>query len=191
MISDKRRWEERFRTKAVALGREPNYFLKKCIRFLPKGRALDLASGEGRNAVFLAQHGFEVDAVDISEAGLWKTQALAEKRGVKVRTILADLDAYSIKRGWYDLIVDLYFLDRKIIPKIREGLKKGGMVLFETYLLEHRNLHADGPKNPKYLLKPNEALHLFESFRILFYREGIFEEGGRRKAVASLIAQRT
>jgi len=191
MKSDQRRWDQRFRGKKFAFGKKANSFLRKYIALLPKGKVLDLAAGEGRNAVFLAQHGFKVDAVDISEIGLNKTQKLAQKRMVRVHTILADLDAYQIKRGDYALITNFYFLNRNIVPKMKRGLKKGGMVIFETYLLEHRRLHTGGPKNPKYFLKPNELLHLFKGFRVLVYREGIFEEGGKRKAVASLIAQKT
>jgi tellurite methyltransferase len=191
MKSDQKRWDQRFKGMKFALGKKANPFLREHIAFLPKGKALDLAAGEGRNAVFLAEHGFKVDAVDISEIGLRKTQELAGKRMVRVHTILADLDTYPIKRGEYDLITNFYFLNRNIIPRMKRGLKKGGVVIFETYLLEHRRLHSGGPKNPKYFLKPNELLPLFKGFRILVYREGIFEEGGKRKAIASLIAQKT
>jgi len=149
-----------------------------------------MATGEGRNAVFLAQNGFEVDAVDISEKGLRKARKLAREKGVKVNALLVDLDHYQIERKRYDLIANFYFLKRRLIPKIREGLKKGGKVIFETYLLEHRKLATGGPKQAKYFLKPNELLRLFKDFRILFYREGIIREGGKRKAVASLIAQK-
>ena len=149
-----------------------------------------MATGEGRNAVFLAQNGFEVDAVDISEKGLRKARKLAREKGVKVNALLVDLDHYQIERERYDLIANFYFLKRRLIPKIREGLKKGGKVIFETYLLEHRKLATGGPKQAKYFLKPNELLRLFKDFRILFYREGIIREGGKRKAVASLIAEK-
>jgi ubiquinone/menaquinone biosynthesis C-methylase UbiE len=189
MKSDQKRWDKRFEGKKFACGKEANSFLRRHIAFLPKGKALDLATGEGRNAVFLAQHGLQVDAVDISEIGLRKTQELAGKKEVQIHTILADLDTYPIKRRQYDLITSFYFLNRRLIPKMKKGLKKGGMVIFETYLLEHRKLHTGGPKNPKYFLKPNELLKLFKRFRIVFYREGIFQEGGKRKAIASLIAQ--
>jgi len=188
--ADKKRWDERFGRKEFALGKEPNPFLKKHIYLLPKGKALDMATGEGRNAVFLAQNGFEVDAVDISEKGLRKARKLAREKGVKVNALLVDLDHYQIEKDRYDLIANFYFLKRRLIPKIREGLKKGGKVIFETYLLEHRKLATGGPKQAKYFLKPNELLRLFKDFRILFYREGIIREGGKRKAVASLIAQK-
>ncbi len=149
-----------------------------------------MATGEGRNAVFLAQHGFEVDAVDISEKGLKKARKLAREKGVKVNALLVDLDHYQIERDRYDLIANFYFLKRRLIPRIRKGLKKGGKVIFQTYLLEHRTLGTGGPKQAKYFLRPNELLRFFKTFRIFFYREGIFREGGKRRAVASLIAQK-
>ena len=191
MKADQPRWDKRFGRKEFALGKEPNPFLKRHIHLLPKGRALDVATGEGRNAVFLAQNGFDVDAVDISQKGLKKAQKLAREKGVKINTFLVDLDQYPIAKERYDLIANFYFLKRSLIPRIRKGLKKGGRVVFETYLLEHRTLGVGGPKQAKYFLKPNEPLRLFRNFRILFYREGIFREGGRRKAVASLIAEKT
>ncbi len=190
MKSDQKRWDKRFGRKEFALGKEPNPFLKKHIHLLPKGRALDIASGEGRNAVFLAQNGFEVDAVDISEKGLKKARKLAREKGVKINIFLVDLDQHPIGKERYDLIADFYFLRRRLIPRIKKGLKKGGKVIFETYLLEHRKLGTGGPKQAKYFLKPNELLRLFKNLRILFYREGIFKEGGKRKAVASIIAQK-
>ena len=190
MRSDQKRWDERFGGKGFAFGKEPNPFLKKHIRLLPKGKALDIATGEGRNAVFLAQHGFEVDAVDISGVGLKKAQKFARETGVKIHALSVDLDAYKIEREKYNLIANFYFLRRSLIPKIKKGLKKGGRVIFETYILEQKNIGTEGPKDPKYFLKPNELLRLFKDCRILFYREGIFKEGGRRKAVASLIAEK-
>jgi len=190
MRSDRERWNERFKGKGFAFGKDPNPFLKKYIRFLPKGKALDLEAGEGRNAVFLAQHGFDVDAVDISRKGLIKAKKLAGEMGVKVHALIADLDTYKIEKEKYDLIANLYFLKRSLIPKIKRGLKKGGRIIFETYILEHREISAEGPKDRKYYLIPNELLWLFKDFRILFYREGIFKEGGKRKAVASLIAEK-
>jgi SAM-dependent methyltransferase len=190
MKSDQKRWDKRFTGKGCALGKEPNSFLKRHLSFIPKGRALDLAAGEGRNSVFLAQHGFVVDAVDISKIGLRKARTLAKENGVLIHAFAADLDHHEIEKERYDLITNFYFLNRRLIPKIRRGLKRGGRVIFETYLLEHRALHSGGPKNPRYFLKPNELLKLFKAFRILFYREGIFREGGKRKAIASLIAQK-
>ena len=190
MKSDQKRWDEKFTAQEYTLGTEANPFLRKHIRLLPRGKALDVATGEGKNAVFLARHGFDVEAVDISQKGLRKARRLAGEKGVQVKTVLADLDHYPIEKERYDLITDFYFLDRRLIPRIKKGLKKGGKVVFETYLTEQSSLCQDGPRNPKYLLKHNELLTLFKGFRILFYREGIFSEGGKKKAVASLIAEK-
>ena len=188
--SSQKRWDERFRGKDFALGKEPNPFLRKEIKLLPTGKALDIATGEGRNAVFLAQHGFVVDAIDLSEKGLRKAKRLAREIGVKIHTILADLSTFKIEKEHYDLIANFYFLNRHLIPKIKKGLKKGGRIIFETYILEQKTVGTGGPKHPRYFLKSNELLQLFVDFKILFYREGIFMEGGRRKAIASLIAEK-
>jgi SAM-dependent methyltransferase len=187
---DQKRWDKRFNEKKFVLGKRANAFLRKHVGLLPRGKALDIATGEGKNAIFLAQRGFHVDAVDISEVGLKKAENLAQKFGVKIHTILADLDTYRIEKQYYDLIVNFYFLNRNLIPKIKKGLRRGGKVIFETYLLEQRVLSTAGPKNPDYYLKPNELLSLFNGFRILLYQEGIFKEGGKRKAIASLIAEK-
>ena len=190
MQSDQKRWDEKFKGKKYTLGTEANPFLKRYLHLLPQGRTLDIAAGEGKNAVFLAQHGFDVEVVDISRMGLNKARRLAKAKGVRIKTYLADLDHFPIEKGRYDLIADFYFLDRRLIPRIKRGLRKGGRVIFETYLTEHSSLGLEGPVNPKYLLKPNELLKLFKGFRILYYREGIFREGGIRKAIASLIAEK-
>jgi SAM-dependent methyltransferase len=160
------------------------------MRFRGRGLALDLAAGEGRNAVFLAQQGWEVDAVDISPVGLAKARKLAKLAGAKINFIQADLDSFPIGKEIYDLISVFYFWDRRLIPRIKRGLKKGGRIIFETYTLETLLRGLEGPQEAKYLLKANELLDLFRDFRILFYREGIFREEGRRKAIASLIAQK-
>jgi tellurite methyltransferase len=190
MRADQKRWDKRYRARTFVLGKEANPFLKKHIHLLPKGRALDIAAGEGRNAVFLAQHGFEVDAVDISPIGLAKARRLARQAGVEIHPRLADLDRFLIPEEQYDLIADFYFLSRRLIPRIKKGLRTGGTVIFQTYLIDHRDLSAGGPRDPKYFLKHNELLRLFKGFRILIYREGIFKEHGKRRAIASVIAQK-
>ena len=191
MKKDQKKWDEKYRSRAYTHGNDPNPFLKKHIGLLHRGKALDIAAGEGQNAVFLAQQGFRVEAVDISPIGLAKARKLASAWGVKIKTVQADLDDYEIETGRYDLITNFYFLDRRLFPKIRKGLKKAGKVVFETYTTDHPLASGEGQMNPKYLLKPNELLERFRDFRILYYREGVVREKGRRKAIASLIAEKT
>jgi len=190
MKEDLKRWDKRYRERKPDLNRGANTILKKNLRFLPKGKALDLAAGEGRNALFLAEHGFEAEAVDISPIAISRARKLAKARGVKIKAIAADLDTYPIPPGQYDVILNFYFLDRRLIPRIKKGLKKGGMVIFETYTAEQKKLGTGGPGQTQYVLKPNELLRLFRGFQVLFYREGVFREGGKRRAIASLIARK-
>ncbi len=190
MKEDQKRWDQRYRERKFDLNQGANTILKKYLRLLPKGKALDLAAGEGRNAVFLAEHGFEAEAIDISPVAMSRARKLAEARGVRIKSMAADLDAYPIAEGQYEVILNFYFLDRRLIPRIKRGLKKGGMVVFETYTVEQKKLCTGGPGQTQYLLQPNELLRLFRGFHVLFYREGVFREGGKRRAIASLIARK-
>jgi tellurite methyltransferase len=190
MKKDRKRWDLKYRERKFDPGQQANTILKKYLRFFPGGKALDLAAGEGRNAVFLAEHGLDVEAVDISRTALDRAKRSALSRGVRIKTIAADLDAFIFPEEKYDLILDFYFLDRRLIPGIKRSLKKGGVVVFETYTTDQRDMAAGGPSKTKYLLKPNELLRLFQGFHILFYREGIFREEGKRRAIASLIAKK-
>jgi tellurite methyltransferase len=190
MKEDRKRWDERYRERKLDLNQGANTILKKYLRLLPKGKALDLAAGEGRNALFLAEHGFEAEAVDISPLAISRAKKLARARGVRIKAMAADLDAHPIAEGKYEVILNFYFLDRRLIPRIKRGLKKGGMVVFETYTTEQKKLGTGGPGQTQYLLKPNELLRLFREFHVLFYREGVFQEGGKRRAIASLIARK-
>ncbi len=190
MKEDQKRWDERYRERKPDLHQGANTILKRYLSFLPKGRALDLAAGEGRNAVFLAEHGFDAEAVDISPIAISRARKLARERGVRIKAMAADLDTYRLPPGRYDLILNFYFHDRRLIPRIKRSLKKGGMVVFETYTVEQKKLGTGGPGQTQYLLKPNELLRLFRGFHVLFYREGIFQEGGKRRAIASLIAKK-
>ncbi len=102
---DKDRWNRKYSAEEYILGREPISFLKENIGLLPKGTALDIAMGEGRNGVYLATQGFEVTGVDISEQGLEKARSLARQAGVHIETKVVDLEAYKLPPDSYDLIV--------------------------------------------------------------------------------------
>jgi len=186
---DRSRWNRRYATGEYIYGKEPLTFLKEKLDVLVQGKALVLAMGEGRNAVFLAGNGFDVDGCDISVKAIEKAKLFARESGVTLNAFVADLDEYKVPADTYDLITCFYYTQRDLIPQIKEGLRKGGMVIFETYSIDQLKYGKDapGPKNPEYLLRHNELLDSFRDFRILYYREGEIAEN---KSVVSLIAQK-
>jgi tellurite methyltransferase len=165
---------------------QPSEFLVENIGLLRRGLALDIAMGSGRNAVYLAKMGFSVEGVDISEESLRRAETLAREAGVAIQVQVADLERdYVIPREAYDLIICFNYLQRSLVPQIRDGVKKGGTVVYETFIVDQ--VQFGRPRNPNFLLKYNELLDMFRAFRCLRYQEGIFEN---RKAIASLIAQK-
>lgn len=147
---------------------------------------LDVAMGSGRNAIYLAKMGFSVRGVDVSADSITEALEKAQQEGVIIQAEVADLEKdYRIDPEAYDVIVCFYYLQRSLFPQIKNGLKKGGMVVYETYTTEQAQFGR--PKNPDFLLKPNELLDIFRDFRCLRYREGIIDN---RKAIASLVAQK-
>ena len=188
-------WDERYRRPDYWAGREPVSFLRQALPFLPRGHALDLASGEGRNAVFLAQHGWRVTGVERSFAGIEKAVALANTRGVRVvseaeahaagdlRLIQADLEQYQLPDSAFDVVTAFYYLQRSLFPAIRRALRPRGVLVYETYTI-HQLEYPHGPRSPQHLLQPGELRDAFADLEILFYAES---NAGR--AIASLLAR--
>ena len=164
----------------------PSQFLVDNIDLLPKGRALDIAMGNGRNSVYLAGMGLEVEGVDISPEAVRSTLELSRKSDVNLRALVADLEGnYHIEKGAYDVIICFNYLHRPLIPWIKDGLRTGAMLVYETFIVDQARFGK--PKNPDHLLKHNELLDMFRDFRCLRYREGIIEN---RKAIAGIIAEK-
>lgn len=185
--SDRERWDRRFASSDYIYGREPARFLVDNVGLLPtSGRALDVAAGEGRNAVFLASLGLEVEAVDISEVGLAKARELADEAGVAITTIVADLSDYSITPESYDVVVVINYLQRDLIDDLRAALKPGGVVVYETYTVAQLDIPGAHHMRREYLLEPGELRAMFEGFEILEYRETADDH----QAVASLVARK-
>ena len=167
-------------------GFEPAPFLVENIELLPKGLVLDVAMGTGRNAIYLAKMGFDVEGVDISPEAVNNALESARKAGITIRAEVIDLDGkYHIRESAYDVIICFNYLQRSLIPQIKDGLRKEGMVVYETFIVDQ--VQFGKPKNPDYLLKHNELLEMFRDFRCLRYREGIVDG---RKAIASIIAEK-
>ena len=189
--SVKVRWNERYDRDMYIYGKEPAAFLKQKIGGLKKGKALVLAMGEGRNAVYLAQNGFDVTGVDISDVAIEKCNKLAEERNTTVNAVVADLTDYDMGEAQFDLITKFYYYEPSIFPQIIDALKPGGMFILEQFSIDHlryRETSSFGPRNPDYLIKPNELLEHFKSLRILYYEDTVVElDEGMHKGTAAII----
>lgn len=168
------------------MNQKPSSLLIEYFHLLPKGLVLDVAMGKGRNAVYLAEHGFEVEGVDIDKAAVKICKEEAAKKKVKIKAHVVDLNNYRILPENYCVILCFNFLQRDLIPRMKEGLKNGGVILYETFLID-QHIRFGKPKHREYCFERNELLKFFQDFRVIYYKEGFVTE---EKAVASLVAQK-
>jgi len=182
MIEDKQRWNVRHQEKPM-----PHYvapILEQFIHEATVGSALDMACGTGRNTHFLADFGFVVDAIDFSDYALGCIRD--DKKIVKSEV---DLDTYDIY-SQYDLIVNINYLNRRLMSQMKNGLKDNGIIIFETFIQAH-NEPSKGSMNPEYLLETNELLHTFLELDIIYYEEkNIVNLRGEDARVATLVAKK-
>jgi SAM-dependent methyltransferase len=183
-------WNERY-SKGEHIIVEPMPLLVRIAEGLKPGRALDLACGPGRHALFLAGRGWQVTAVDASRVGIELLQREASERGLEVDARVADLERgeFEIGAEAYDLIGVFYYLQRDLFPKIRAGVPPGGVVVAAIHMTdENPDAH---PMNEDYLLQPGELRAQFqEGWQIIHDYEGESTEGGHRRRTAELAARK-
>lgn len=152
------------------------------------GPIIDLACGNGRNGLFLAANGIPVVLIDWSEDRLTEARRLARQAGVSAQIRRLDLE----KAGTDPLadigaggIMVFRYLHRPLIPAIRRSIRRGGILMYETFTRDQRRFGR--PRNPDYLLQPEELIGWFRDWEILHYFEGIIEEPPR--AVAQIVCR--
>jgi len=156
---DRDAWNERYAGSELLWSAEPNRFLVAEASTLSPGRALDLACGEGRNAVWLARRGFAVDAVDFSDVALGKARALASAHGARVRWIEADVERYEPARSAYDLVI-LFYLHlpwdrmKPVLRRAAAAVAAGGTFLLVGHDAENLTRGVGGPRSPDVLYTP-------------------------------------
>jgi len=182
-------WDERYR-RGEHSPDEPTPLLRIATQNLKPGRALDLACGPGRHAIFLAAHGWKVTAVDFSRVAIHTLQQRARDAGVTLDARVADLELHEfrIEPGAYDLICVFYYLQRNLFPAIRAGVKPGGTITAAIHLNDGKP--GAKPRNPAFLLEPGELRESFRDWELNYYREGASEEVGHHHDTAYLIARR-
>ena len=185
-------WDERYRNEDAVPERGPAAFLVEHHHLLPeRGRGLDVAMGTGRNALYLASLGYEVTGIDVSGVAVERCREEAERRGLRIEAVQADLGSYRLPSEAYDVIIDFYYLQRELAPALVAALRPGGVLVFESFTTEQRRF-GWGPQQEEFLLRPGELRTLFPGLEELVYREGLVESQSGRgtKAVAGLVARK-
>ena len=188
--ADREKWDQRYAEGSYRSRTYPSPFLVERLAELPRGRALDLACGAGRNALCLAEAGYEVEAVDISGVAVARARATARERGLEVDWQVADLDDFTPPPGRYDLITVIRYTNRAMMERLPDGLTEGGMLLVEHHLLTEEPVA--GPTSRNFRLAPNELIDLFHGrLRILFHDERIAPDpDGQRVALVRFLGCR-
>jgi tellurite methyltransferase len=163
-----RDWDRHY-SDAANLEQTPDPLLVEVAEMCPVGEALDLASGPGCNAIYLASLGWRVTAVDRSAVAIEILRGRAA--GLPVAAHAADLESgeFRIARDAYDLICNFYYLHRDLFPRIREGVRPGGLFVAAIYLVDPAA--TSGPHSPAFLLEPGELRREFADWKIVFYSE--------------------
>jgi len=156
---DRQRWDERYRASERTFTAEPNRLVADEVGGLRPGRALDLAAGEGRHAVWLAARGWDVVAVDFSPVGVDKARARADADGVRVAFAVADVHRLRFPPARFDLVLAAFFHPRPperaaLYRSLAGTLAPGGTLLLVSYDLANLTEGCGGPKDPDVLLQP-------------------------------------
>ncbi len=151
----------------------PEPFLVESFHLLPMGLALDIAMGEGRNAIYLASRGFDVDGVDSDPSAVKRARSAARRLGAPIRAVVGNVEdgTHIIPVDAYDVISVFDYVHRPLFTDIREGLKAGGVVVFQAPL--QGTSGAASPADPARLLAPGELKRVFDDWEILRLREEV------------------
>ena len=182
-------WDDRYSQSDYIYGTEPNDFLRTAASQIPNGPVLSLGEGEGRNAVYLAELGHEVVAVDQSRVGLAKAKRLAAARGTQVETICGDLSHYQIQPGFWSGIVSIFchlpsHVRKNLYASVDKGLRPGGVFVLEAYTPQQLGRGTGGPQDPDMLVSLSELTEGLAGLRFIHaceidreVREGSYHTG--------------
>jgi tellurite methyltransferase len=184
-----RGWDKRYRSgerAAEDLDAAPTALLVETAEGLPPGKALDLACGSGRNALWLAEQGWSVAAVDGSRVAIEILRSRASERGVTVSTKIANLEKfeYQIEPASWNLIAICYYLQRDLFEPAKQGVVPGGILISIVHITEL------GEQPTAHRLGPGELDRYFQGWVILHSREGRPNDTAHQRSVAEMVARR-
>ncbi|MFC7132802.1 MULTISPECIES: class I SAM-dependent methyltransferase [Salinibaculum] len=186
-------WDERFRDGSYPTDPDPSPVLQRYVDTFPDGRALDLATGTGRNAVFLAERGYRVDGLDQSREGLRIARENAAAAGVVDRTnwIQGDVPSYAFPESTYDVVTVSFYRAIDRFADIKEALTPGG-VLFVQHHLRTTDPVEVGPDTDRYRFAANELLHACLDMTVLYFDAKTERRpDGRPSATTEIVARNT
>jgi tellurite methyltransferase len=184
-LQDADRWDEKYQNERYNTFEKPRQFLIDHASYLPhQGLALDVAMGLGGNSAYLVEHGLSVIGVDISGVAVRR----AKKRFPQVMVVQADLTHFYLPAGQFDVILNFFYLQRDLFPRLVRALRPGGLLIIETMT---QNMLEIKPEIPiDWLLAPNELHDMFAHLDIITYHEGWTNSRDHHpRAVASLAAR--
>jgi SAM-dependent methyltransferase len=190
-LADRDKWNARYRATVDSPDARPSRFLKERAALLPRaGRALDVAGGAGRNAIWLAARGLAVTLVDVSAAGLGLAATAAARAGVRLDIVEADLEAQPLPPGPFDLILCSHYLERRLFSAFAVALPPGGLLLFIQPTVG--NLERHSHPSARFLLGPGEGRALVEQagLTIIEAHEGWWDDGAGEQHLCRVIARR-
>jgi tellurite methyltransferase len=178
---DIRGWDERYRAEGTKYS-APTPLLVETAQKLKPGGALDLACGTGRNAVWLAEHGWTVTAVDGSASAI----ETLRQRCPAVDARAGDLEKheFAITEANWDLIAVCYYLQRDLFESVKRGVKPGGVALVIVHMIE------PGHEQSRFSVQPGELAKYFEGWEILHSYEGKPRDPEHKRAVAEIVARK-
>jgi tellurite methyltransferase len=184
---DQRKWEARLRDGAPGIA-EPS--LIEMLPLIRPGLALDIAAGTGRNAIALAQAGFRVIGADFSRTAMRTLADNARAAALPIAPIIADLEgALPFHPASFDTVVNISFLDRGLVPHLKSLLRVGGLLFFDTFLIDQAALGH--PRDPRFLLRHYELREMLSDMELINYREGLVLYTAEKRAWrATALAQR-
>jgi ubiquinone/menaquinone biosynthesis C-methylase UbiE len=182
-------WDRRYREGFYDGAVEPHETLTKFWQKIPGRYVADIAMGNGRDAMFLAEKGFFVTGLERSTEAISIAKKSMESGGACVWPVLGDAKHLPFRKNSLDGVVVFYFLIRDIMGELSALLKKDGILIYETFLKRQNDI--DRQRNQEYLLDDGELIGYFDNFELLFYEETIESAGGKRRARARAVGRKT
>ncbi len=175
---ERAKWEERHRDTAPGA---PEPSLVELLPLIPRGLTLDVAAGSGRHAIAMAKAGHHVIAADFSAIAMRQLHAMARAEQLTIAPIVADCEhTLPFRPGCFDCVVNISFLDRALVPRLKELLRIGGMLFFDTFLVDQAALGH--PRDPRFLLQHDELRAMLAEMELISYREGLVYYSPEKRA---------